>query len=62
MEGAPAMKSHSHTVYSIQSNGKKVPLLRLSGQGSCSRSGIIRSLKLEEGRVKIKPGKALKCF
>jgi hypothetical protein len=26
------VKYHSHTVYSIQSNGKKVPMLRLSGQ------------------------------
>ncbi len=26
------MNSHSHTVYSILSNGKKVPMLRLSGQ------------------------------
>ena len=26
------MKSHDHTVYSILSNGKKVPQIRLSGQ------------------------------
>ena len=26
------MKSHAHTVYSILTNGKKVPLIRLSGQ------------------------------
>ena len=26
------MKSHDHTVYSIITNGKKVPLIRLSGQ------------------------------
>jgi hypothetical protein len=26
------MKYHDHTVYSILSNGKKVPLIRLSGQ------------------------------
>jgi hypothetical protein len=26
------MKYHFHTVYSIQSNDKKVPLIRLSGQ------------------------------
>ncbi len=26
------MKSHDHTVYSILSNGKKVPMIRLSGQ------------------------------
>ncbi|HBF37025.1 MAG TPA: hypothetical protein DDW50_06860 [Firmicutes bacterium] len=26
------MKSHDHTVYALLSNGKKVPMLRLSGQ------------------------------
>ena len=26
------MKFHNHTVYSILNNGKKVPLIRLSGQ------------------------------
>ena len=26
------MKCHGHTVYSILNNGKKVPLIRLSGQ------------------------------
>ncbi len=26
------MNSHDHTVYSILRNGKKVPMLRLSGQ------------------------------
>jgi hypothetical protein len=48
------MKSHSRTIYSIQINGKKVPQLRLPDQGSCSRSGVIRSLKLEGRSVKMK--------
>ena len=39
------MNSHDHTVYCILSNGKKVPLIRLSGQ---------LKVKIEKGEGKNK--------